>query len=94
MCVTFPLYCRSLAHTYLQCEVWWVYTRQHLVDIVKAGKAKGQERWVPFDLLKIGPNDVLSLLAELRTCLKKQAWVSDHYSDEPFDSILSELFPS
>ena len=37
---------------------------------------------------------VLSLLSELRTCLKKQAWVSDHYSDEPFDSILSELFPS
>ena len=28
----------TLRHT--QCEVWWVYTKQHLIDVVKGVKAK------------------------------------------------------
>ena len=31
-----------------------------------------------------------SLLDELRACQKKQAWVSDHYSDVPLDSMISK----
>lgn len=28
---------------YEQCEVWWVYTRQHLIDFVKGGTAPNKQ---------------------------------------------------
>lgn len=35
---------------------------------------------------------ILSMLKEIRLCSKKQAWVSNHFSDEPLDSIMSKFF--
>ncbi|KZV61100.1 hypothetical protein PENSPDRAFT_671228, partial [Peniophora sp. CONT] len=58
------------------CEVWWVYTRQHAIDVVKAGNGQNKKKF----------------LRDLRKCDKKQAWVSNHFSDEPLDSIMSESF--
>ncbi|VDC00372.1 unnamed protein product [Peniophora sp. CBMAI 1063] len=55
------------------CEVWWVYTRQHLIDLVEGGDAPDKEE----------------LLATLRSCSRRQAWVSDHYSEEPLGSVMT-----
>ncbi|VDB96856.1 unnamed protein product [Peniophora sp. CBMAI 1063] len=55
------------------CELWWIYTRQHLIDVVRAANAENKD-----DLLK-----------EIKSCNKKQAWVSNHFSEEPLDSIFT-----
>lgn len=28
---------------FVQCEIWWVYTRKHLIDFIKAGDAPNKK---------------------------------------------------
>ncbi|KZV59120.1 hypothetical protein PENSPDRAFT_672574, partial [Peniophora sp. CONT] len=55
------------------CEIWWISSRQHVLDVVRAGNAPDKKK----------------LLGEICQCDKKQAWVSSHFSDEPLDSIIT-----
>ncbi|KZV59819.1 hypothetical protein PENSPDRAFT_694813 [Peniophora sp. CONT] len=41
------------------CEIWWIYSRQHVLDVVNAGNAPDKKK----------------LLGEIRQCDKKQAWI-------------------